>query len=156
MPELQKKYPDVHLYLGGIWEDKELKEKALEIGECITDLGWISGKEKQKYLRMCDIFVLPSYFEGQPVSILEAMAYECAIVASKTGDIPQMIIEGETGLFAMPKDAQSLKENLIRLLDDFTLCKKLGENARKKVEAEFSIDNNMRKLISIYKDVLKK
>lgn len=52
--------------------------------ECVTDLGWVSGNVKQKYLQECDIFVMPSYFEGQSVSILEAMAYGCGIVASET------------------------------------------------------------------------
>lgn len=156
MPALQERYPDVHLYLGGIWEDAALKKMAEELGGCVTDLGWISGEKKQKYLQECDIFVLPSYFEGQSVSILEAMANSCGIAASNTGGIPDMIVEGQTGLLAKPKDVESLKDALLRLLADADLCRRLGEKARQKAEAEFSIEENVRRLLSIYKNILQK
>ena len=156
MPALLEKYPDVHLYLGGIWEDMELKEKASALVSCVTDLGWVTGEEKKKYLQECDIFVLPSYFEGQPVSILEAMTYSCGIVATKTGSIPEMIIENETGLFVLPQDTKSLRESLDRLLGNPELCRKFGENARKKVETEFSIEDNMKRLLGIYESLMAK
>lgn len=153
MPEVREQYPDVHLYLGGIWEDQELKKQALSLGECVTDLGWIAGEEKKRYLKECDIFVMPSYFEGQSVSILEAMAYQCGIVASKTGGIPDMIIEGETGIFAAPQDTQTLKDGLLTLLSQPELCRTLGENARRKVEKEFSMEENVRQLLGIYESL---
>ncbi len=153
MPELREKYPDVHLYLGGIWEDEELKDQAQAMTECVTDLGWVSGAAKQKLLRECDIFVMPSYFEGQSVSILEAMAYACGIVASKTGGIPDMIIEGETGLFAKPQDTRTLADGLLKLLAQPDLCRRLGENARRKAAAEYSIEDNMRRLMAVYESV---
>ena len=153
MPGLRERYPDVHLYLGGIWEDRKLQERALSMSDYVTDLGWVSGTEKQKYLRECDIFVMPSYFEGQSVSILEAMAYSCGIVASNTGGIPDMIIEEETGLFAAPEDTETLEKGLARLLAEPGLCRKLGENARRKAEAEFSLEKNMKQLLAIYEAV---
>lgn len=153
MPKLREKYPDVHLYLGGIWEDEELRSQALPLKEFVTDLGWVSGFDKEKLLQTCDIFVLPSYFEGQPVSVLEAMAHACGIVASKTGGIPDMIIEGETGLLTEPQDKLSLEEGLLRLLAEPELCRKLGENARDKVGCEFSIEDNMRRLLAVYESI---
>lgn len=152
--ELSQKHPTAHLFLGGIWEDKELETVAKAQSDSVTYLGWLTGEEKQKYLRECDIFVLPSYFEGQSVAILEAMAYSCGIVASKTGGIPQMITEGETGIFAKPEDVETLKVGLDRLLENPAFCAELGKNARKKVEQEFSIEENMRKLISIYEGLI--
>lgn len=153
MPKLKEKYPDVHLYLGGIWEDQELQAEAMALQDCVTDLGWVSGAVKQKYLKECDIFVMPSYFEGQSVSILEAMANACGIVASRTGGIPDMIIEGETGIFAVPQDTETLKEGLDRLLAEPQLCRMFGENARRKVEKEFSIEDNMKQLLAIYESI---
>lgn len=153
MPKLKEKYPDVHLYLGGIWEDQELKAEAAALKDCVTDLGWVSGTAKQKYLKECDIFVMPSYFEGQSVSILEAMANACGIVASKTGGIPDMIIEDETGIFAIPQDTRTLEEGLLRLLAEPGLCRTLGENARRKVENEFSIEDNMKQLLAVYESI---
>ena len=84
----------------------------------IKYLGWISGKEKQKYLQESDIFVLPSYFEGQSIAILEAMANYCAIAASDTGGIPQMIQQEETGLLFEPRDEKSLRGVKILLTED--------------------------------------
>lgn len=153
MPKVRKRYADAHLYLGGIWEDDDLRERALALRECVTELGWVSGDTKQRMLRECDIFVMPSYFEGQSVSILEAMANACGIVASRTGGIPDMIVEGETGIFAEPRDAESLERGLLKLLGDPALCQRLGENARAKAEAEFAIENNMRQLLAIYEAV---
>lgn len=153
IPALRETCGDVKIFLGGIWEDTELKEEAEGYGDAVTWLGWVSGEEKQKYLRMCDIFVLPSYFEGQSLSLLEAMASYCAVVASQTGGIPQMVTEGETGIFARPKDADSLRDGLLKVLADEDLCRKLGKNARKKIEAEFDIAFCMEKLLNIYERI---
>lgn len=156
MKNLHESYPHAKLYLGGIWEDKELEEQVAAFGEYVIPLGWISGEEKRKYLQECDIFALPSYFEGQSVAILEAMAYQCAIVASDVGGIPQMIIQNETGLLVEPEDAVSLQKSLERVLSDKKLCRSLGEQARTKVEQEFSMEQNMEKLLSVYEEVLSK
>lgn len=150
VPELVRKVPDFHLYLGGIWEDEKLRQMAGQDQEHITWLGWVSGEEKRKWLTECRVLVLPSYFEGQSVSLLEAMAYYCGIVASDTGGIPQMIQQEETGLLVTPKSAESLGDGLLRLLQDDELCRRLGNAARNKVEREFGIEENMRKLIAIY------
>ena len=139
MPKIKEKYPDVHLYLGGIWEDQELRAEAVTLKDYVTDLGWVGGVEKQNYLRECDIFVMPSYFEGQPVSILEAMANACGIVASGIGGIPDMVTDDETGILVKPQDTKTLEEGLCRLLAEPELCRRLGENARRKIENEFSI-----------------
>ncbi len=151
---LREKHPDVHLYLGGVWEDETLQKKAENLAGFVTDLGWVTGEMKEKYLRECDIFALPSYFEGQPVSVLEAMAYACAVTASDTGSIPELIIHEETGFLTPPRDAQALTENLCRLLDDPELCRTFGERARRKVKTEFSIEDNCRKLLNIYENLM--
>ena len=116
-------------------------------------LGWIAGEEKRKYLQLCDIFVLPSYFEGQSVALLEAMAASCAAVVSDTGGIPLMITGEENGIFAKPRDQESLYRGLDRALSDPALCRRLGERARRKVEQEFSLEKNMQQLLQIYESL---
>lgn len=154
MPSLKEKYPDIRLYLGGIFEDPQLKGQVEALGGCVEWIGWVSGREKERYLRECDIFVLPSYFEGQSVAILEAMAYSCAVVASNVGGIPQMILAGETGILTAPGSARDLRRGLEEALSDEALCERLGGNARRKVEEEFSIGKNMEQLLFIYQKVL--
>lgn len=147
---LSQKYQDIQLYLGGIFEDEDLKVLAEQNPEIVTLLGWVEGREKEKYLKLCDIFVLPSYFEGQPVSVLEAMSYACCVVASRVGGIPQMIEDDESGLLVEPGNKISLKKALIKVLEDEKLCTKLGMAAREKAREEFSIDQSMEKLLSLY------
>jgi glycosyltransferase involved in cell wall biosynthesis len=153
VPKLAKAVPDVHLYLGGIWEDADLKALAQQDAEHITWLGWVDGAEKKEWLTGSRILVLPSYFEGQSVSLLEAMAYRCAIAASDTGGIPQMIVHEQTGLLVLPKSEQALYDALFRLLVDSDLCERLGSAAYEKVKAEFDIEENMGRLIRIYEQL---
>lgn len=64
-----------------------------------------------------------------------------------------MIIEGETGIFAVPQDVKTLEEGIQRLLSEPELCRRLGENARRKAENEFSMEDNINKLLSVYESV---
>lgn len=150
IPALCEKYPDLKLYLGGIWEDESLKKEAQRYPEQIEWLGWITGEQKQKYLEECDIFVLPTYFEGQPVSVLEAMAASCAVVVSETGGIPMMIDGEVNGIFVKPQNRESLLGALDRALSDAGLCERLGKRAREKVEKDFSLEESMKRLLQIY------
>ena len=154
VPALVREFPDFHLYLGGIWEDGTLRSLAEQDRDHVTWLGWVSGEEKKKWLRRCRVLTLPSWFEGQSVSLLEAMANYCGIVAADTGGIPQMILSGKTGILVPVKDASALQEGLALLLREEELCRRLGSAAREKVEAEFGIEENMRTLLSIYEKVL--
>lgn len=151
---LREKYPDIRLYLGGIWEEEELRKEAERYPDQVKWLGWITGEEKRRYLEECDIFVLPTYFEGQPVSVLEAMAAACAVVASETGGIPMMITGEKNGIFVEPKNKDSLLTALDRVLSDKALCERLGTNARKTVREDFSLEENMNRLLQIYERVL--
>ena len=154
VPAIARQFPDFHLYLGGIWEDRDLERRAAQEMEHVTWLGWVSGEEKRDWLRQCRILTLPSYFEGQSVSLLEAMAHYCGIVATDTGGIPQMIRQEETGLLVPVKDAAALQAGLLRLLEDEALCRRLGCAARETVTAEFGIEENMQTLLGIYEKVL--
>ncbi len=154
VPALVRKFPDFHLYLGGVWEEEQLKREAEQDREHVAWLGWVSGEEKSKWLRHCKILTLPSYFEGQSISLLEAMTHYCGIVATDTGGIPQMILPEETGLLVPVKDAPALQAGLERLLEDEDLCRKLGNAARAKAAAEFGIEQNMETLLAIYEKVL--
>lgn len=154
LPALHEQFPQMRLLLGGIWEDEELRAEAGKMKEYVTDLGWLQGEAKKDYLRISDLFVFPTYFEGQPVSVLEAMAYQCGIAASRVGGIPQMIEQEQTGLLIEPKDPEGLKSALQKLLSDSELCERLGKNARAKVQKEFSIEKSLLELVKIYQQLL--
>ena len=143
------------MYLGGVWVEEALRKKAEACGDFVHYLGWIDAKKKDKYLRKCNIFVLPTYFEGLPMSLLEGMAYGCACVATEVGGIPQVMTDGEEGMMIAPKDVQDLKRAVSKLMQSQELQRKLGTNARKRVEENFEITKSVHRLLEIYKEICK-
>lgn len=150
--DLKQKFPELELYLGGVWVDEELKRKAEECEEFVHYLGWIDAKEKDEYLRKCNIFVLPTYFEGLPMSLLEGMAYGCACVATEVGGIPQIMTDRKDGLLILAKEVSNLKDALRELFQNQKLQKELGTNARKRVVENYEISKRVDRLIEIYQE----
>ncbi len=81
-----------------------------------------------------DIFVLPSILEGLPLSIIEAMAYGCPIVATAVGGIPELIEDGVNGLLCQPADPVGLAQKIQALIEDSALRDRLGDTARQAYE----------------------
>ena len=148
-------YPDVKLTLGGIWEDTQLKALVEERPDLISHAGWITGEKKEEALKRSEIFVLPSYYEGHPVSVIEAMAYGCLVVATDVGGIPMMVTDGRTGLLVKPRDVKGLTDALLRALSpDFSSAKaEIVSNARSLVEKDYDIDRYIERLIGIYEEL---
>ena len=143
-------HSNVRLYIGGIYEDQEFKRKIEKSGSFCEYIGWVTGKEKEEYLNKCGILVLPSYYEGFPVSIIEAMFHNSAVIASRVGGIPDIIDDGKDGLLISPKDSGELREAIEKLISDKDLAKKLGINGQKKVLEKYSVEENIKRLIRIY------
>jgi len=99
--------------------------------------GW--RRDIPQILSALNIAVLTSLYEGLPVSILEAMASAKAVVATRTGGIAEVVQDGENGFLVAPKALQELADRVLSLLDDATLRKGLGENARLSIAGSFSV-----------------
>jgi glycosyltransferase involved in cell wall biosynthesis len=102
-----------------------------------------------KYLSAADVFVLPSSTEGFPLSILEAMAMNVVVVASRVGAIPDVIVNGVDGYVISPGSKEEIIECIEKLRVDIKLMKKMKKLAREKVETKYSntiLGNNYRKL----------
>ncbi len=151
--EIGRENKDVKLYIGGIYEEESYR-KRIEGNDLVKFLGWIAGEEKEKYLRECGIFVLPSYYEGFPVSVLEAMAGGCVVVASEVGGIPDVVTDGETGVLVPPKDPEMLKNAVLKVMNDKTLADKLRVSAFKKVEENYSSSASVERLVNIYNSLI--
>lgn len=154
VPVIQKKIPDFRLILGGVWEEgnEELKKRSELFTQVVCCPGWISGQEKIKFMEECSIFVLPSWFEGQPISLLEAMAHGMCVVASAVGGIPQMMgkKENETGVLLSPQNAEELAQTMIMLLENEEKRKCIGQNARYHVLENYNISKNVKSLTGYY------
>lgn len=146
---------DAKLILGGDGEIDKCKElvKDLNLSKKVEFLGWIDDNQKKILLNNCKIFTLPSYNEGFPLSILEAMSTRLAIVSSKAGGIPEEIVHGESGLLINPGDIKTLAKNIIKILDDNDYCDNLGDNARIRYLDNFTLEKILKDVESVYSNI---
>lgn len=158
IPEVLEKYPAAEFWLGGDGDIEKIRLllKSAHWGQSVKLLGWVTGKEKEKILKRSSVFVLPSYCEGLPMALLEAMAYGIPVISTPVGGIPEAVLEGETGYLVEPGDVKSIAERITMLLGDDVLCQCLGENARRRVLDKFIIDNAISKVSENYSKVLEK
>ena len=156
LPEIFEKYPKAHLYFGGDGEREQAEKLCREkgIADHVTFLGWVRGTEKEKMLKECSMYVLPTYHEGMPMSILEAMSYGMAVVSTYVGGIPHLIKDGENGLLCEAGDKVGLSRNLIKMLEDDELREKTGRNAKDTIKKKFDIQLKIQRLILIYKELI--
>lgn len=106
--------------------------------------------EVARHYQASDIFVLPSYAEGMPNSLLEAMACGLPVIASRIGGVVDAAEDSKSGILFEPGDVSGLANAMIRLLNDEELRKRLGEKARKRIVESFSIDRIADKYIKLY------
>lgn len=106
-------------------------------------------------MKTCNIFVLPSYTEGFPNVIIEAMACGTAIVATSVGAIPEMLSIGSDkpcGICVPTKDVAALRNAIVDLLGDASKVNELGQNAKKRVFDEYAMPIVWGKLVSIWQE----
>ena len=159
--------PDFTLVLGGVWEkgSEELQKKAEQMTAFVSCPGWVSAAEREKLFSESSVFVLPTWFEGQPVSLLEAMAAGMCTVSSAVGGIPQILGKTETeklpcgfdscGVMTEAKNEQMLSEVLERVLRDEELRKAVGMRARRRVEEKYGMSNYTERLTGFYRELMK-
>jgi glycosyltransferase involved in cell wall biosynthesis len=105
-------------------------------------------------LASCDVFVLPSLWEGLPLSILEAMAANKPVIATNVGGTPEAITNGETGLLVPPEDPTALATAIQSVLHDPEFARGLAARGRAHVRQEFSVETMVSRITAIYEEVL--
>ncbi|MBL8012788.1 MAG: glycosyltransferase family 4 protein [Candidatus Omnitrophica bacterium] len=106
-------------------------------------------------LQVMDVFVLPSLNEGMGRVILEAMAFEKPVIASRTGGIPEIVCNGKTGLLTIAGDSRSLSDAMLKLAFDDKLRKEFGREGRKFLKDVFAMDKMVEKIDLLYMNLLK-
>lgn len=131
IPAILKEVPDAHFYLGGDG-DIDQSQKIIDENGLSTHvelLGWVRDGEKEEYLKKCSTFILPSYHEGMPMSVLEAMSYGLATISTNVGGIPQIIENRANGIRIDAGDIVAINDNLVAILSNSTLRSKYGKLA---------------------------
>jgi len=104
-----------------------------------------SAKDIRDVLAILDIYAISSVWEGQPIAMLEAMAAGCPIVATKVGGIPEIIVDGQNGLLAEPKDEDSLAKKISKLVKNNKLRHNISQSG-KQVVKEYGLSIYIKKL----------
>ncbi len=115
--------------------------------------GWVNQATAQSLLADGDILVLPSYAEGLPVAVLEAMAAGLAVITTKVGAIPDLVLDGKTGFLIDAGDVDALAERLARLIADPSLRQTFGSNGRHRIEEAFTIDSIAGRIENLYQEI---
>ena len=117
--------------------------------------GWLNGEELRAAYQLADVVAAPSiYLDPFPTVVLEAMAAGKPVVATCFGGAREAVVDGESGYIVNPFDMAALADNLIRLLLDGDLCSEMGAKARARIGERFSLDAQVRRMLSIYERAL--
>jgi glycosyltransferase involved in cell wall biosynthesis len=120
-----------------------------------TFLGHLSGPALDETIRRAGFIIVPSeWYENCPISVLEAMAYGKAVVASNIGGIPELVLHGQTGLLFPPGDRGALAACLIELGEDKGRRREFGLEGRRRAERLFSLEQHFAGLLGVYRAVL--
>jgi glycosyltransferase involved in cell wall biosynthesis len=146
--------PDaVFVLVGGGSERRGVEELVREMG-CERSFrfpGYI--EDIPGVLSTARLFVLPSIHEGTPAALVEAMAMKKPVVASRVGGIPEVIVDGVTGVLVEPGDSDALARAIISLLNEPEKAKAMGERARQAVEEKYSFGRMLDRMLRLYRDL---
>ena len=123
-----------------------IKENGLE--NIAQYQGWVNGEKKEKLLNLADAYILPSYNEGLPISVLEAMSYSLPIISTKVGGIPEILKNEENGYIIEPGDKQALYEAIHHLMNNKTKCVNMGKRSKEmaKEHLPLFVQNQLKNL----------
>jgi glycosyltransferase involved in cell wall biosynthesis len=127
--------------------------KRLGVEESVEFRGWVDHSELPEFLQGLDIFALPSTYEGFGVAAVEASAMALPVVATNVYGIPDVVIDGETGLLVPSKDAEALATALGRLVENTGMRLALGEAGREYVASQYDWQQNIGQMDTIYEQV---
>jgi glycosyltransferase involved in cell wall biosynthesis len=148
---------DLHVELVGDGPMRAKVERAareLGIERSVEVAGALSHPDVLERLRAADIFCLPSFAEGVPVVLMEAMALGVPVLTTRVMGTPELVQDGVSGLLVAPGNGDELAAGLRRLIEDGSLRQALGAGGRRLVEAEFALSRSATQLRAILEEEL--
>jgi len=151
--QLASDHPDLHLTLVGEGPERtalEAQARDRGLSDRVTFTGYLGQAEVAERLATADIFALPSFAEGVPVVLMEAMAARVPVIAPRVAGVPELVEDGVSGFCVPPGDLPTLKDRLDTLLRDPDLRASFGAAGRAHVEAEFDVAREAEKLAGLF------
>lgn len=157
--QVKKSIPDVKFILAGAGSEADedaIKKLIAEKGvfDNVEFPGWVRGDTKDKLLREADVFFLPSYNEGMPMSVLDAMGYGLPVVSTNVGGIPKIVHDGENGYCCDPGNVNRFAKGITKILLDGRGRKSFGEASWKIVKEGYSLEAHLNRIEQAYEQVL--
>jgi len=134
--------------IGSGEQEERLKEVANKNEVSVNFLGNIPNRELPEILNQHELFILPSLWEGMPKTLLEAMACGLPVIGTKIDGTKEVIEHGKNGILCNT-DSDSIREAIETLMEDGELKQNLGENARKTIVEDYSLDNLAKKELKL-------
>jgi glycosyltransferase involved in cell wall biosynthesis len=145
------------LIVGNLNLDREYSQRVMEYvrskGINAKFTGFVPYEDLKALYSACDIFVLPSFEEGQGVVLLEAMASGKPLIGSNVGGIPMQIRDGWNGFLVEPGDEKLLAEKIEYLIENEEERVRMGKNSRKLAKEEFDWEKIAEKYLKVYEDI---
>jgi glycosyltransferase involved in cell wall biosynthesis len=133
----------------------ELRSQAVALGvsDAIVWPGHVL--DMPRFLSALDVFVSPATTEAFGIALIEAAAAGVPTIATRVGGVPEVILDGETGLLVAPHDSSALAQAIVGLLDDRHTAIKLAEHARRRAIMEFSPETMVDGTLAVYADAVR-
>lgn len=133
-------------------EEPRLRQYVREAGLAreVSFVGPAHGEHKTRLLSQADVLALPSYSEGLPYALLEAMAAGVVPIVTRVGAMPDVLVEGEHGLFVEARDAEAIAGAIARLAADRVLLARMSAACRKRIAAAYSIERVAKDFSQLY------
>jgi len=153
IPHVVARVPGTRFVFAGNKEVGRLKAmlSELNLNDVAEVAGWVSGDAKSTLLRTASLLVLPTYSEGVPNVLLEAMASGVPVLTTPVGGIPSLVEDGRTGVFVAPGDVAGIGAAIVRLLLDPELRRSLSAQAYARIEASYSLERVGQVLAETYR-----
>ena len=113
----------------------------------------VYGEDKLAIFSQADIFIYPSYYEGMPMAVIEAMACGLPIIATRVGGLTDLVVDGVNGVLIEPGRPDQLATALCQLIDDRDKCTSMGKESSRIAGDKFDIEQHVTQLIDIYQRV---
>lgn len=144
----------IALHVGGNHDVQRLQRfiKVNKLSDLIIYEGWVSGDKKIDLLNLMDVFILPSYVEGLPISILESLSYGKPVITTPVGGIPE-VVNNDNGYLLSPGDRQAIYEIIREIVSNPKSLQNKGKVAKASAASYFP-DRISEKLENMYKEIL--
>ncbi|MBS9524516.1 glycosyltransferase [Litoribacter alkaliphilus] len=152
----QGKLDLLNFYFIGDGEIEKVKQKVNQanLKNHVHLLGWKEGKSKIHYLRNCSTIILPSYNEGLPMALIEAMACGNVVISTTVGGIPDLVEQNKNGYLITPGNIEALVNSISKVIQDQDAAHQIHLNNIKKINENYNLSLLNKKMFGTYRSII--